>query len=378
MNLALSDEQILLREAAQTALSRHRTIEAARAALEDPAALPDLWPTAVEAGWTGLLVSEERGGAELDAFDAMLIAEETGRVLAPVPLLGVLPATAVLDRAAHPAAERVATGEARAVYVPARPPCSLQPQWTVEPDRGMTRAPLPTASVSGQEVTLHGAVPFVPDLPGADLLVLAAAPDGGGPPVAVLLDATADGVSIEAVTRYDATRPLGNLRLNGARGELLDAGEPELADGWYLAHALIGADSLGAVQTCLERSVEYAKERFTFGRAIGSYQSVKHELVEVLRRMENARGLEYYAGWARESGPDEFPLASSAFRSAAGEALDFATRAMINVHGGIGATWEHDAPLFFRRAELSRRLLGGTRDATDRVAERTLAEAAAA
>jgi alkylation response protein AidB-like acyl-CoA dehydrogenase len=377
MNLALSDEQILLREAAQTALSRHRTIEAARSALEDPTALPDLWPTAVEAGWTGLLVSEERGGAELDAFDAMLVAEECGRVLAPVPLLGVLPATAMLDRAGHARAEQVATGEARAVYVPARPPCSLEPRWTVEPDRGMSRAALPAASVSGQEVTLRGAVPFVPDLPGADLLVLAAAGEDGAP-VAVVLDASADGVAIEPVIRYDATRPLGNLRLNGARGELLDVGEDALADAWYLAQALIGAESLGAVQTCLERSVEYAKERFTFGRAIGSYQSVKHELVEVLRRMENARGLEYYAGWARQSGPDEFPLAASAFRSAAGEALEFATRAMINVHGGIGATWEHDAPLFFRRAELSRRLLGGTRDATDRVAERTLVEAAAA
>ena len=376
MNLALSDEQILLREAAQTALSRHRTIEAARSALEDPAALPDLWSTAVEAGWTGLLVSEARGGAQLDAFDAMLVAEECGRVLASVPLLGVLPATAVLDRAGHARTEQVAAGEARAVYVPARPPCSTEPRWTVEPDRGMSRAALPAASVSGQEVTLHGAVAFVPDLPGADLLVLAAAGEDGAP-VAVVLDVTAGGVSIEPITRYDATRPLGNLRLNGARGELLDAGEDALADAWYLAHALIGAESLGAVQTCLERSVEYAKERFTFGRAIGSYQSVKHELVEVLRRMENARGLEYYAGWARESGPGEFPLAASAFRSAAGEALEFAARAMINVHGGIGATWEHDAPLFFRRAELSRRLLGGTRDATDRVAECTLADAAA-
>lgn len=376
MNLALSDEQILLREAAQTALSRHRTIEAARAALEDPAALPDLWPTAVEAGWTGLLVSEGRGGAELEAFDAMLVAEECGRVLAPVPLLGVLPATAVLDRAGHARTEQVATGGARAVYVPARPPCSVDPRWSVEPDRGMTRAALPTASVSGREVTLHGAVPFVPDLPGADLLVLAAAGEDGEL-VAVLLDATAEGVAIEPITRYDATRPLGNLRCSGTRGELLDVGEETLADAWYLAQALIGAESLGAVQTCLERSVEYAKERFTFGRAIGSYQAVKHELVEVLRRMENARGLEYYAGWARESGPDEFPLAASAFRSAAGEALDFAARAMIGVHGGIGATWEHDAPLFFRRAELSRRLLGGTRDATDRVAERTLAEAVA-
>jgi alkylation response protein AidB-like acyl-CoA dehydrogenase len=376
MNLSLSDEQILLREAAQTALSRHATIEAARAALEDPGALGDLWQTAVEAGWPGLLVSEATGGAGLDAFDAMLVAEECGRVLAPVPLLGVLPATAVLDRAGHHSTERVAAGEVRPVYVPARPPCSLEPRWTVEPDRGLTRAALPAASVSGREVTVHGAVPFVPDLPGAELLVLVAATEDGTP-VAVLLEASAGGVAVEPVTRYDATRPLGNLRCSGARGELLDGSEEVLADAWYLAHALIGAESLGAVKTCLERSVEYAKERFTFGRAIGSYQSVKHELVEVLRRMENARGLEYYAGWARESGTGEFALAASAFRSAAGEALDFAARAMINVHGGTGATWEHDAPLFFRRAELSRRLLGGTRDATDRVAERTLAEAAA-
>ena len=149
-----------------------------------------------------------------------------------------------------------------------------------------------------------------------------------------------------------------------------------MANAWYLAQALIAAESLGAVQTCLDVSVAYAKERFTFGRAIGSYQSIKHELTEVLRRLENARGLQYYAGWARESKPDEFPLAASAARSAAGEALDFAARSMINVHGGIGATWEHDAPLFFRRAQLSRRLLGGTRDATDRVAEETLKAAA--
>jgi alkylation response protein AidB-like acyl-CoA dehydrogenase len=98
-------------------------------------------------------------------------------------------------------------------------------------------------------------------------------------------------------------------------------------------------------------------------------------LAEVLRRMENARGLQYYAGWARGAAPQEFPLAASAARSAAGSALDFASRAMINVHGGIGATWEHDAPLFFRRAQLSRRLLGGTQDATDRVAEQTLSSA---
>jgi alkylation response protein AidB-like acyl-CoA dehydrogenase len=175
------------------------------------------------------------------------------------------------------------------------------------------------------------------------------------------------------VMRYDATRSLGHVTLNGVRGRRLAVDAAVLEDAWYLAHALIAAESIGAVQTCLDVSVAYAKERFTFGRAIGSYQAVKHELTEILRRLENARGLQYYAGWAREAQPGEFPLAASAARSAAGGALDFAARAMINVHGGIGATWEHDAPLFFRRAQLSRRLLAGTHDATDRVAEQTMA-----
>jgi alkylation response protein AidB-like acyl-CoA dehydrogenase len=135
---------------------------------------------------------------------------------------------------------------------------------------------------------------------------------------------------------------------------------------------LIAAESLGAVETALETSVAYAKERYTFGRAIGSYQAIKHQLTEVLRQQENARSLIYYAGLAYGDARDEFALAASAARSAAGRALDFASREMISVHGGTGATWEHDAPLFFRRAQLSRRLLGGTADASDRVAQELL------
>jgi alkylation response protein AidB-like acyl-CoA dehydrogenase len=374
MNFALSDEQVLLREAARGALSRHKTIEAAREALEDPSALPDLWPVAVEAGWPGLLVSEDHGGAGLGAFDALLVAEECGRVLASVPLLGLLPATALLNAAGDESLEAVAAGELRPVYVPARPPSELEERWTVDPASGHARPDAPSARVDGDTVTLDGTVAFVPDAPGAELLV-AVGVDAGGTPIAAAIPADAQGVTVETVTRYDATRELGNVTFAGAQGRRLDVDGDVLADAWYLAHALIAAESLGAVQTCLEVSVEYAKERFTFGRAIGSYQAIKHELTEILRRQENARGLEYYAGWARGAAPDEWPLAASAARSAAGEALDFASRSMINVHGGIGATWEHDAPLFFRRAQLSRRLLAGTHDATDRVAERTLAAA---
>jgi alkylation response protein AidB-like acyl-CoA dehydrogenase len=375
MNFALTDEQILLREAARGSLARFKTIEAARDALEDPAALPDLWPTAVEAGWPGLLIGESHGGAALGAFDALLVAEECGRVLASVPMLGLLPATAILDAAGDESLAAIASGESRPVYVPARPPGELEDRWTVDQRSGFARVAPPSASVDGDLVTLDGSVAFVPDAPGADLLVVVGV-DAGGDPVAVAIDTAGDGVSLETVTRYDATRSLAQLGFQGARGRRLNVGVDALENAWYLAHALIAAESIGAAQTCLDVSVAYAKERFTFGRAIGSYQAIKHELTEVLRRLENARGLEYYAGWAGEFQPDEFALAASAARSAAGAALDFATRTMINVHGGIGATWEHDAPLFFRRAQLSRRLLGGTHDATDRVAERTMIAAA--
>ena len=375
MNFALSDEQGLLREAARGALSRHKTIEAAREALENASALPDLWPTAVEAGWPGLLISEEHGGAGLGAFDALLVAEECGRVLAALPLIGLLPATAILDAAGDESLEAVASGQLRPAYLPARPPGDLERRWTVDSHSALSRGELPSAAVDGDTVTLDGAIAFVPDAPGADLLVAVAA-GADGEPVAVAVATDSDGVSIESVMRFDATRSLGNVTFAGARGRRLDVDERVLSDAWYLAHALIAAESLGGVETCLDVSVDYAKERFTFGRAIGSYQSIKHELTEILRQQENSRALQYYAGWAREEAPDEFPLAASAARSAAGRALDYATRAMINVHGGIGATWEHDAPLFFRRAQLSRRLLAGTHDATDRVAERTLAAAA--
>ncbi|MGH2856667.1 MAG: acyl-CoA dehydrogenase family protein [Solirubrobacteraceae bacterium] len=376
MNFALSDEQELLREAARGALGRIDTVAAARAALESPESLPDLWPLAVQAGWPGLLVGEEQGGAGLAGFDALLVAEECGRALASIPLLGLLPGSAILNAAGDESLPEVAAGELRPVYLPARPPSELSSEWTADPRSGVARAALPSARVEGDGVVLDGVVSWVPDAPGADLLVVVGAgADGDGAPVACAVPADGDGVSVERVMRYDATRSLGHVTLAGARGRKLAVDEAVLADAWYLAQSLIAAESIGTAQTCLDVSLAYAKERFTFGRAIGSYQAIKHQLTEVLRRLENARALEYYAGWAREAAPDELPLAASAARSAAGGALDFAARTMIDVHGGIGATWEHDAPLFFRRAQLSRRLLGGTHDATDRVAERAMATA---
>ncbi len=171
MNLALTDEQQLLREAARNALSRQNSIAAARDALEDPNALPDLWPTAVDAGWPGLLISEDRGGAGLGVFEAMLVAEECGRVLASVPLLGLVPATAILNAAGDESLEAVANGGLRPAYLPARPPGELEDGWSVDPGSGWERAEAPRAEVDGAEVVLDGTVAFVPEAPDADLLV---------------------------------------------------------------------------------------------------------------------------------------------------------------------------------------------------------------
>jgi alkylation response protein AidB-like acyl-CoA dehydrogenase len=380
MNLALSDEQVFLREAARGALSRFKTIEAAREALDGNAPLPDLWPTAIQAGWPGLLIDEAHGGAGLDAFDAMLVLGECGRVLAGVPLLGHLPASAILNDSPNAVSwlGEVSSGERRAAYLPAQPPGDLVDRWSTDPASGLERGTLPTAGAPDQDghVPINGSFAFVPDAPGASGMVGVALQDGRPVGIAVLNDSP--GVEVQPVSRYDATRSLGRVSFTNAPAVLLDAPVDSLADAWHLTQALIAAESLGSVETALDVSVAYAKERHTFGRAIGSYQAVKHSLTEVLRQLENGRSLLYYAGWSRHGAPQEFPLAAAAARSVAGRALDQAARTMISVHGGIGATWEHDAPLYFRRAQLSRRLLGGTAGATDRVAGELILQASAA
>ena len=329
MNLALSDEQVFLREAARGALSRFKTLEAAREALDgDESALPDLWPTAKEAGWPGLLIDEDHGGAGLDAFDAMLVLGECGRVLAGVPLLGHLPATAILGAAPNAAEllrrarQRRAARGLPAGAAPQRPRSSAGAATRAS---GLARARAAerrrAAGCGWPARRVTGSFAFVPDAPGADVLVGVALRDGK--PVGVAIAGRRRRASAIEPTSA-TTRPArsGTSRSRTPPRVVLDAPERSLAAAWYLAQALIAAESLGSVETALDVSVAYAKERFTFGRAIGSYQAVKHALTEVLRQLENGRSLLYYAGWARNGAPGEFPLAASAARSVGGRALD--------------------------------------------------------
>ncbi|HWE33126.1 MAG TPA: acyl-CoA dehydrogenase family protein [Solirubrobacteraceae bacterium] len=309
MNFSLTDEQLMLRDAAVNALGRIDTVAGARAAL-DGQSLPDIWPTACEAGWTGLLVPESHGGAGLTPFDAMLVLEQCGRRLTGAGLIGHLAATYILAEDDHPLLAALATGEQRAAVV-----------WDEE---------------------------FQLDVAQADWLVT-----GDGV-------VEAGRVTVDPITRFDASRPLGHVRGAG----------PVIAErAWHVTQALLAADALGVTEAMLEMSVAYAKERHAFGRPIGSYQAIKQQIVEILRHAGTTRSLIFYAGYAADARPGELPLAASAARFAGEEAAEYATRTCIAVHGGIGATWEHDAHLYWRRAQLSRLLLGGVGGAGDRVAE---------
>src|SRR3954470_7400149 len=248
MDLSLTDEQEFLREAARGTLSRFKVVEAAREALDNGLGeLPDLWPAAREAGWAGLLISDAHGGAGLGVFDAMLVAEETGRVLAPVPFLGLLPPPAILDAAGYDGLEAIAAGELRPVWIPTRPPGDLEPSWTVDgAGRGGARGPPGlggrAAGVGGDGATVRvtGRPAFVPDAPGADLLVVVGV-DG----TVAVVEAGAEGVTIEQVVRYDVTRALAHVTLDGAPGTRLDVGPEVAADA---ATSALGArGSMAAV-----------------------------------------------------------------------------------------------------------------------------------
>ncbi len=355
MYVALSDEQEFLADAAAGILARARTVPAARDALDGTPA-PSLWELAAEAGWAGILTSEDADGAGLGLYEAMLVLEACGAVLADARLLGHLPACALIEAAgADPELRaQLASGERRAALVDG-----------LLSSRG---GPLRAGVDDRAGVQLDGTVAGVLDAPDANVLVVVGI-DAGGSPVAALVE----GHEAEASRCYDATRSLGTVSFHQTPGTPLHLEPERIADGRCLQRALLAAESVGAADACLQMARDYAIDRRAFGRPIGSYQAIKHKLVEMLRRTESARSLLRYAGDAWDGDRGELALAANAARVVSTDALDYAAPENIFIHGGIGATWEHDAQLYYRRAEVSRRLAGGAEAAAECVADELFA-----
>jgi alkylation response protein AidB-like acyl-CoA dehydrogenase len=364
MNLELTDEQALMVSTAREMLLAQRCVVRARERLEGGPP-PDLWRDVAAAGWPGMLIEADSGGAGLGIYEAILVLQEAGAVLGMTTLGSHLPAASILEAASYGHLAEIAAGATRAVYLPARPPIGDE-VWTVDAAAGRRRLPAPRIGVSAGQAVVSGFIPWVAHAEFGDLLVVVGMGDDG--PLAAAVDVSAPGVMIELHEGYDPTTPLSHVSFDRAPGVPCEVKPSVLAGAWYLAQALLAAESVGAARAMLDMARDYARRRIAFGRPIGSYQALKHGMVEMHRWVELAGSLLIYAAWADAASPHELPLAASAARSVASRGCDFAAWQNLVVHGGIGFTWEHDAHLYYRRAQVSRRLLGGVADSSRRVA----------
>ena len=311
MNLALSDEQVFLREAARGALVARQDDRGRPRGARRRGALPDLWPTAVRGRLAG---PADRRGARRRRARRVRRDARARRVRPRARAACRCSATCRRRRSSTPrgrrrALEALAAGErARRVRCPRARPATSTPRLDRRRRAAALRARRAGARRSTATASRHAARVALGARRARRRPARRRRRDGDGKPVARRDRGRRDGVSVEAV---DALRrdPLARPRDARRRaGDACSTSAPSSSPrAWYLAQALIAAESLGAVETALEVSVAYAKERFTFGRAIGSYQAVKHALTEVLRQLENGRSLLYYAGWARDDAPGRVP-----------------------------------------------------------------------
>ena len=229
-------------------------------------------------------------------------------------------------------------------------------------------------AADGDDLVLDGEKVLVPDAAGADFFIVATA-DGRRH----LVEAGADGVTVVAEPSIDATRRLSSVRFDGVRVAAADTMPGEAADYYPVFHRLcvaLAAESTGIAQRTMEMSVEYAKDRKQFDRPIGSYQAVSHRCAQMLLETENSRSAVYGAAWAADAEPESLPLAASIAKAYSSDAGWRVPDAAIQVHGGIGFTWEHDLHFFLKRGKQNAAMFGDAKWHRERVADAVLAEAA--
>ena len=374
MDIGFSEEQELLRDTARKFLDSACTTKFVRERMATPEAVtPEFWSQIAEQGWLGVNFSEDDGGSGLGLVDLVVLMEEMGRAVMPGPYL----ATALLGGAAIREAglasqrqeylPRIAAGELKATLAATE----SNARWDAS---GVTMA----AQSSRAGFTLSGSKLFVPDAHLADIIIVATRTrygmtmEDGVSLFAVPKDVA--GLSISLMPSIDETRKLCEVRLdNVALPHTALIGE--LHEGWRAlarvydgAAVALAAEMCGGAQRVLEMTVDYAKLREAFGKPIGSYQGVKHKCADMLVEVENAKSLTYYAAWAVDEKQADAPLAVSMAKAYASDAGRKVSNAGIQLHGGIGMTWEHDLHLYMKRAKASEVAFGDATWHRERVA----------
>jgi alkylation response protein AidB-like acyl-CoA dehydrogenase len=373
MRFAFTEEQEALRAQARAFLAERSSGDAVRRAMESELGFePDVWERiAGELGWTGVIVPEELGGVGLGHVELVGLMEEMGAALLCAPFFSTvcLGANALLVAGSESQRKawlpRIASGEvvATLAFGLGRPgPEGVELTWRRE----------------GADYVLEGTARAVIDGAAAELIVAAArAPGSSGASGVSLfaLESTIGGLERRPLVSMDLTRRWAELRLRGVRvpaaARLAGEGEawPALARVLDLATVALCAEQVGGAQRCLDLSVAYAKERHQFGRPIGSFQAIKHKCANMLLQVESARSAAYYAGWAAACGESELPALAALAKSYCSEAYFRCAAEAIQIHGGVGFTWEYDPHLYFKRARASESLLGTPAYHRERIAQ---------
>ena len=356
MNFAFTDEQEQLREFVRSFLEEKSPEAAVREQMDTEQGFdPEVWAQMSEQmGLPALTISETYGGQGFTRVEQLVVLEEMGRALLCAPFFSsvVMAANTLMlcgdEAAKHAHLPGIASGETRGTLA-----------FTEQNGRWDEGGIAMAASPSKGSWRLDGVKMYVLDGHTANLIIVAARTPGGVSLFTV--DPDAAGLTRTALSTMDQTRKQTKLVFDGAEATLIGSegeGWPVLETVLDLAAVALAAEQVGGSQRCLDMSVEYAKVRVQFGRPIGSFQAIKHKCADMLLEVESAKSAAYYAGWCAAEMNDELPQVASLAKSYCSEAYFHAAAENIQIHGGIGFTWEHPAHLYFKRAKSSELLFG--------------------
>jgi alkylation response protein AidB-like acyl-CoA dehydrogenase len=367
MDFDLSKPQKLLKDSAREFLARQCKPARVRELMEtDTAHDEELWRSIADQGWTGLIIPEEHGGLGLGLLEMAVVSEEIGRACLPGAFLSTLFSAALIDRAGSPTQkakylEAIAAGELKATVAQ----LEENANWDLDAVNVKAERNHDRFQFSGRKL-------FVPDAAVADLVICVTRNCENH--VLLPLERGAEGIEIKLMPSMDATRKLYEVSFNdasvaesavlGADGDARGA----LSQAIQVATVALCAEMVGGMQWILDTTVEYAKTREQFGRPIGSFQAIQHQCADMLLMTESARSAVYYAAWALTEGAPAAASAVSIAKAYCSDAYREVGNRGVQIHGGIGFTWEHDLHLYYKRSKASEVMFGDAAFHRERIA----------
>ncbi|MGA7918968.1 MAG: acyl-CoA dehydrogenase family protein [Candidatus Acidiferrales bacterium] len=357
MQFGLSESQEFLKDGARKFFAGECPMAEVRNLMETATAYDaKLWSKLVDQGYTGIIFPEEYGGVGLGKVELILLMEEAGRALLPGPFFSTVAlAGTVIDTVASPEKKKkylapICHGEARSTVAMLEASASWNP------------AAVQIASANGK---LNGEKLFVPDAAVADFIIVVAR-DG-----IFVVQAKAAGMLITPMEGMDLGRKLYTVQLHNTPAEKLGDTAP-LSRAFDIATTALVGEMVGGMQRSLDITVEYAKMRKQFGKPIGMFQAVQHQCADMYLETESSRSAAYYAAWALEENAPDASLAVSIAKMYASDASRTVGNRGIQVHGGMGFTWENDLHLYYRRAKASETMFGDATFHRERIAQQVI------